>query len=380
MMNERKYMNLDENARLNFISLYKQVEAKSPIFRFIKTNQLTMLIWVLYIMFFGFMAIYINYDILQTNISFTIFFLFMCLLNVIKKIKLKYSQHINLIKIIYIIFILSFLYVVNYEIMQNILLSLMLYIYITSGFIGLQKVFEANHLLSHARFLLYSLHIPFSIFMGLPPLYFYAFYHHHHTCNDDWAKFLSYNDPELRFIMDHEGSRNVIASHWHGLSLLTPNKLPVVMIITHLMPVYALFIFGYEIGVLILPLAHGWQHVPKERYGYILGSFMNMLEINGLIANKSDHGKHHIHTIPEVYQDFTSSGFLYSKQMDKLINKLWAKAFYNSQMTPSDWLENYVDIFSVFIIVGFPIILYISQRYIVLLVLFMMIYKLYKSI
>ena len=86
-----------------------------------------------------------------------------------------------------------------------------------------------------------------------------------------------------------------------------------------------LYLVGFEFGVLLLPIAHGWQHVPQHRNGVLVQQFFNVLERCGLVANKKDHHKHHNYRSETVYQDFSSSG-LYSAKVDAAINRFWDNA------------------------------------------------------
>lgn len=213
-----------------------------------------------------------------------------------------------------------------------------------SGVVALQLWFVASHTAAHAFMLEYDQHAPgakrlASFGICRLPIYFYAFYHHHHSASDDWAPFLSYHDPDKRRIWNHAGTRGVIASHWVNyshLSFLIPDG--------HLIPatasilalaVYAHvvcscryftpFLCGYELGVLLLPLAHGWQHIPRCRFGPCLRPLLGALESLGLIAGKADHWQHHVHTGAAVYRSFSSSG-LYARRLDRWVDAQWARA------------------------------------------------------
>jgi hypothetical protein len=168
-----------------------------------------------------------------------------------------------------------------------------------AGILALQLVFVASHTAAHALFLEYSEQRPGSRRLGngavIPAaVYYFAFYHHHASRDDDWAPFLSYNDPKQELIWEHSGTRGIIASHWVGYShlpyLLPPSfhyrrdeGLPAANPApepaswgawTLTFGVYGLviistrfsvpFLFGYELGVLLLPMAHGWQHIARK--------------------------------------------------------------------------------------------------------------------
>jgi hypothetical protein len=167
-----------------------------------------------------------------------------------------------------------------------------------AGIFALQLVFVASHATAHALFLEYSEQCLGSRRLGngaLIPVYFFAFYHHHASRDDDWAPFLSYNDPKQGRIWDHSGTRGVIASHWVGYSHL-PYLLPPSCRRGHgehpaldptawgtwalMLGAYGLavmstrycvaFLFGYELGVLLLPMAHGWQHIARKQHSRTL--------------------------------------------------------------------------------------------------------------
>jgi hypothetical protein len=209
------------------------------------------------------------------------------------------------------------------------------------GVLALQLWFVASHTAAHAFMLEYDQHAPgsarlHSFRISQLPIYFFAFYHHHHTWDDDWAPFLSYNDATRSRIWDHAGTRGVIASHWVDYS-----HLPYLLPDGHVLPIpatllavagYALlvvraryfapFLVGYELAVLLLPLAHGWQHIPHSRYGPWLAALLGAIESLGLIANRVDHQPHHVHTGDTVYQSFSSSG-LYARWVDVWMDRQW---------------------------------------------------------
>lgn len=291
-----KHKQLNDNERKNFVDVYNQTEKKYPIFLWMKKSSTTMFMWFMYVMLFGLISFFVNDEV-----------------SLAKK-----------------------------------------FLLIVCGVYSLQCVFEPTHMNAHSLFLEYD-----QLRLNNPrldefPIFFYAHYHHHHHRNDDWEKRLSYNDPLCRYIFDHEGTRNVIASHWHGFSLISSMRILLVVALIIYDSKYALYLWGYELGVLMLPLAHGWQHIDKKRYGTILGGLMSLLEKLKLVASKEDHDFHHVHTTPEVYQDFTSSGFLYSKTKDKIMNFIWKKAFHTKNKRPYDWLNYKVKAYVLFILAGVP--------------------------
>jgi hypothetical protein len=238
-----------------------------------------------------------------------------------------------------------------------------------SGILSLQLIFVVSHTMAHARMLEYSEHKLGSsrLNQGVGPIYFFAFYHHHSSRQDDWAPFLSYNGlVPGQLIWDHFGTRGVIGSHWVGYSHLSfmccclrdllhgPDAaaagqqaqrgtsglarasagavLGVFALLLHSSRSWPPFLLGYEAGTLLLPMAHGWQHIPRQCFGRRLGAVLLALEWAGLIASKSDHHSHHQHTHPKVYRSFSSSG-IYGPSFDGLVNRVWDSAFDEARET-----------------------------------------------
>jgi uncharacterized membrane protein len=57
-----------------------------------------------------------------------------------------------------------------------------------------------------------------------------------------------------------------------------------------------MFLLGYEFGVLLLPMSHGWQHIARSRFGPSLAAALSLLETQlGLLASKAEHHPHHVH-------------------------------------------------------------------------------------
>ena len=50
--------------------------------------------------------------------------------------------------------------------------------------------------------------------------------------------------------------------------------------------------------MLLLPLAHGWQHIAHSRYGRGLTLLLSGCERLGLIATRADHNPHHVRERP----------------------------------------------------------------------------------
>ena len=165
---------------------------------------------------------------------------------------------------------------------------------------------------------------------------------------------LSYSDPAGNFILDHAGSRNVLVSHWHGFSLVLQREtLILVALISSIFPDTILYFVGFEFAVLLLPIAHGWQHIPQHRNGRIVQTLFMCLESLGLVANKTAHRKHHNYRGATVYQDFSSSG-LYSAKIDAAVNRFWDRAFHGPNR-PFDNMKTTIYAIYMFCIVLLPI-------------------------
>ncbi len=260
----------------SFRDLYHDVEKKYPFFQQMKKSRLTMICWFLTVV--GFFAVAIDLIPEPTNVVSALLCVIM-------------------------------------------------------GLFGLQLFFIAAHTKSHALFLEYDkMNLTYdghNDVLCQRPVFFYAFYHHHHTFKDNWMPELSYYDREKQFVLDHDGTRNVIAAHWHGFSLLSSRTIVIPIMFYLLSPITIFYFLGFEIGVVLLPFAHGWQHIPRERFGYLRPLFV-MFEHIGLFASSQVHDNHHVHTGPTVYKDFSSSG-IYFEFIEKFVNQFWDRIFYQSQ-------------------------------------------------
>ncbi|AYV84272.1 MAG: hypothetical protein Hyperionvirus21_6 [Hyperionvirus sp.] len=99
-------------------------------------------------------------------------------------------------------------------------------------------------------------------------------------------------------------------------------------------PQTALYFYGYELGALILPIAHGWQHISHTLVPPPVRVLFFIFEFIGIVANKDDHGRHHVHTTPTVYQAFTSSG-IFNAKLDHFVDILWDMAYNEAARNPS---------------------------------------------
>lgn len=297
------HKNLSKDEKDSFIKLYEKIENDHLLFKLMKISQTTMTGWLIYVCFF-------------------------CLL-------CFYSNHFKI---------------------GNIFIIL-------SGIICLQIVFIATHIRSHSLFLEYDEHTVKTERLKDSPIYYYAFYHHHHTKQNHWASGMGYfSDKNSKFLTNYVSARNIICSHWHGFSLLASVKGLILISIFGMLNSRVLFYFlGYELGVIILPFAHIWQHAHVNCFGY-LASIFKFLEDYGVIANDEDHHFHHAHNqVETVYQDFSSSG-LYFKfiNLDKYINKFWNHSFYKAlskNVRTFDVINPYINLVIVLMFVFVPVIL-----------------------
>lgn len=248
------------------------------------------------------------------------------------------------------VWFISILAFVTYSFIKTIELYQIAYFLMVSalGIIALQIIFVATHMEAHSLFLEYEQHVPGNIRLPNWVVYYYAFYHHHHTMGDNWAPFLSYHNPQ--------GARNVAAAHWASFSMLTSRRILIVIAFGYMFPPSLAYFAGYEIGCLLLPFAHKWQHIPPEKHDIISRILFTFLEKIGLLANHDDHEAHHKHNHPTVYQDFSSSG-LYAKWIDPLLNKSWDWAFYEALRTndvPYTIIGPYIWSIERIIVIGIP--------------------------
>ena len=266
-----KHRFLNDEEQKNFILKYREIEAKYPLFNLVRKSRFHMWLWFLYIVLF------LIYSIVQ-NIN------------------------------------------------NNIGVNIIVFVF---GIIGLQIVFVASHIKAHAFFLEYENHIPSSTSIikstkdRIPDnvVYYYAFYHHHHTKSNNWAPLLSY--------YNYDGANNVAVAHWISYTMLGSARIILVIGLSFISPLTLLYYSGYEIAVIMLPFAHRWQHIDKSEQNMGIKLFFTILEFCGIVANRGDHKRHHIHNGPTVYQDFSSSG-IYAKYVDNLINKFWDYNYYKA--------------------------------------------------
>jgi hypothetical protein len=211
------------------------------------------------------------------------------------------------------------------------------------GLFGIQIHFILTHMWNHGLMLEYDVWTVETRWMHwIPSVVFYAFYHHHHTRSDDWAPALSYYKT---------GANNIVRSHWESFSIfcLSPFSAILALFGIYYYPQFAPYVLGFEIGMILLPLAHDWVHLRKSR-AYGLNYLFHPLEMMGIFATREDHSAHHNHNHPTVYQGFSSSG-IYARHIDRIFNWMWDFAFYNFEH-PHYCLFGYVVVIIPIVITG----------------------------
>jgi len=277
-----KHRHLDHNARQNFIKLYKESEHRAPLFMFMKHSSLTQTIWIVLVLLCEIFMIYWSYE---------------------------HSI---------------------YSILRNFILMI-------GGLLYLQIYFVATHIEAHSKFLEYDNHIPGNKRCTYLPVYYYAFYHHHHfekDNHDNWAPQLSYHNTD--------GLRSILTAHWYSYTKLASQEMILLAVMAYLCPSSCMLLFGYELGVFLLPIANGYQHVKEEEFGILRLPVRYLARMN-IIANKREHKGHHIHNHPTVYQDFSPSG-IYMNSIDKFVNSMWDYLYYKAikkGCSPNDTIYPY---------------------------------------
>jgi len=192
------------------------------------------------------------------------------------------------------------------------------------GMFALQLIFVASHLEAHALFFDYSDHVPGTRLEDRTPVYFAAFLHHHQRTSSPWF-------PDLA-ISNTVGYYNVGIAHWVSFTMMFGERwwLPIVMAAVNLNVMW--FFIGYEIGVWLLPYAHGFQHSSVEVMGAVPLFLMTTMNKLGLVASPSDHRNHHSIAHRTIYQDFSSSGF-YMKWFDRWLNGKWDQYYDHAAAT-----------------------------------------------
>jgi hypothetical protein len=195
-------------------------------------------------------------------------------------------------------------------------------IYFVFGVLQFQLVFVITHMTAHAEFLLEYNRTEDEPIKTV--VYYPAFYHHHHHRGgkkSDWFRHLSYHE----YPGETNGSINIVCAHWCSYSALRQRITYVIMamilVATRQIPTsFVWLLMGYELGVVLLPIAHGSQHIPLRRFG-ALAPMIQFFQYVGIFATPEEHQRHH-ESGPHGAMDFSSSG-LYSKWLDEQFNKVW---------------------------------------------------------
>ena len=242
---------------------------------------------------------------------------------------------------------------------QSILLSIL---GLVLGLLSIQTVFVTTHMWAHGLMLEYDAwKVCHPRMKGLPSVVFYAFYHHHHSKADNWF-------PELSYYVD---DNLIMESHWESFSLFTSNfpisrwiNIPSIMYMLFYYPsITAPYLFGYELGVILLPISHDWVHLKKSN-AFGMYYIFKPLEMLGLFASVKDHKKHHNYTHETIYQSFSSSG-IYTAFFDRYIDNIWNNIMKGcNKQKPFDKLWKYVMMVTPSVIIGSLTLLYITSLFI----------------
>jgi len=224
------------------------------------------------------------------------------------------------------------------------------------GVFQLQNIFGFTHARGHSQFLEPEIHKPGNKRLIDLPIYFRA--RTHHFKDKSWVKFMSYDtDSEEN---GYAGTRDIATAHWHGYTMIGSWQLIYVILWMIVCPLNGVWAFGHEIGTLLLPAFHGWEHKFHKKMGILNPLFIFMEGIR-LLAGPLDHLKHHVHTWPTVFQNFFSSG-IYSKRLDELVDKWWNMSCYHAMnigVKPYDVIRRPVDVIIWVCKVGIPIFIYL---------------------
>ena len=267
----------------------------------------------------------------------------------------------QLISNLWVCFMLGLIFIVSpsYALMYSTLSVFSLAILFPLGIFALQVVFVASHMEAHALFLEYDEHKPGSERCGKTPVYYFAFYHHHHleTDNpDDWAPQLSHHN--------EQGARAIVAAHWMSYTFVwNAHSFAWIALCSWIEPGLIMYFAGYELGGLLLPIAHGWQHLSRKWFNAPVRTLFRILAGIGLVATREEHLSHHIHNHRTVYQDFSSSG-LYMKWIDAQLNAFWNRCFdYAAQTNQyvADIIASYCTYAIYFQLLAVPVIIAIAS-------------------
>lgn len=238
---------------------------------------------------------------------------------------LSKSNHAACLWILYyIVFSLYAFYVNTANIKQG------MYNFI-AGYISLQIIFVFSHMKGHAKFLEQYYLTPENITNDdiFPIVYYVAFMHHNHTRKINWFPETSFYSGKKGYSV--EGSRNITVAHWVSYTQLLSYHTLLILIV----PRCILVLLGYELAVILLPLAHGWQHISHKEFHFLIRIPFMILENLKLIASTLDHVIHHVHNHNAIYQDFVTSGlyikWLFGKITNNILNKIWITSFFKQK-------------------------------------------------
>ena len=120
------------------------------------------------------------------------------------------------------------------------------------------------------------------------------------------------------------------------------------------------FIFT-EIGVILLPMLHGFQHLHRSRFG-IVGTLLNCLARYKIIVSKEEHDSHHHHdNTKAVYSSFMTSGVSLGFLMwfDPYIDAWWQAMYHHAKnhgKFVADMVEGALHPISLFLFIVIPIL------------------------
>jgi len=183
--------------------------------------------------------------------------------------------------------------------------------------VAFQLYFVLHHMLAHALFLNYDRFDPnaygdnvcideqlpdpwrllpidftvgdYSVWSRSTLVYYVAFMHHH--------EFTARADIQT-----------ITSAHWYSFTLIVePMYIPIVGVCITQHPPSAILFAMWELCVLLLPIAHGYQHPLRKDIG-ILYPAVDLLVRWGILSGREEHRRHHNHEHECVYQGFESSG------------------------------------------------------------------------
>jgi len=224
------------------------------------------------------------------------------------------------------------------------------------GFALSQFMFVFSHMVAHAEFL-YSYpdpriwqqktyHICHGYVESKSVVKYWAFYHHHGNQGgkNDWFPFLGDSTPET--------SLNTLMIHLHTFTLLfQPYKWLWCVFYAWWSPcVIGWLGFGFNLSAFYLWMGHDWSHSKALSKSMLFGRLeyclMTIFSFVGINSAREDHFKHHIHTHPTVYQDFSIGETLFPWFMDRYFNSIWDASFYKATLPDGRQHINFIGFLS----------------------------------